>query len=53
MTIATLTGHCCLAYGDSYTAIMENGPAYDSKFAESVINSGNLVADPFEVFIFE
>ena len=51
MTIATLTGHCCLAYGDNYTAIMENGPSYDSKFAECVISSGNLVADPFEVII--
>ena len=31
MTLATLTGHCVLAYGEAYTAIMDNGPDADAE----------------------
>lgn len=49
MTIATLTGHCCLAYGNSYTAIMDNGPASKANMARTVQAAGEEVADPLEV----
>lgn len=49
MTIATLTGHCCLAYGNSYTAIMDNGPASKANVARTVQAAGEEVAEPVEV----
>lgn len=49
MTIATLTGHCCLAYGNSYTAIMDNGPASKANMAHTIQAAGEVVADPLEV----
>uniref|UniRef100_A0A2P2HXD0 Aminopeptidase W07G4.4 n=1 Tax=Hirondellea gigas TaxID=1518452 RepID=A0A2P2HXD0_9CRUS len=48
-TVATLTGHCCLAIGEGYTAIMENGPAKRARVATHVQNSGELMAEPVEV----
>lgn len=48
MTIATLTGHACLAVGN-YTAIMDNGPAKKVNFAQSVQQVGDEFGDPFEV----
>ncbi|XP_071532869.1 putative aminopeptidase W07G4.4 isoform X2 [Panulirus ornatus] len=49
MTIATLTGHCVLAYGEAYTAVMDNGPAHLAKMAQSLQTAGEEVADPFEI----
>lgn len=49
MTIATLTGHCCLAYGNSYSAIMDNGPASQAAVAHTIQAAGEEVADPLEV----
>ena len=34
-TIATLTGHACLAVGP-YSAVMDNGPAKQEKFAQKL-----------------
>ncbi len=33
LTVATLTGHCVLAYGESYSCAMDNGPAARDGFA--------------------
>lgn len=49
MTIATLTGHCCLAYGDSYSAIMDNGPANQAAVARKLQTAGEEVADLLEI----
>lgn len=49
MTIATLTGHACLAYGDEYTAILDNGPARMAGVSQKLQAAGDMVADPFEV----
>lgn len=49
MTIATLTGHCVLAYGEHYSAIMDNGPARLAGVAQKLQTAGDLVADPFEI----
>ncbi|MPC88388.1 putative aminopeptidase W07G4.4 [Portunus trituberculatus] len=49
MTIATLTGHCCLAYGNSYSAVMDNGPASQASIARTIQAAGEEVADPLEV----
>ncbi|KAK8751177.1 hypothetical protein OTU49_013277, partial [Cherax quadricarinatus] len=49
MTIATLTGHCVLAHGEAYTAIMDNGPAGLASMAQTLQAAGEDVADPFEI----
>ncbi|KAA0191588.1 aminopeptidase [Hyalella azteca] len=48
-TWATLTGHCCLAVGDGYTAIMDNGPAREADVARTVQEAGDAIAEPVEV----
>ena len=48
-TIATLTGHCCLAFGDNYSAVMDNGPARRLKTAENLQRAGDEIGDPFEI----
>jgi leucyl aminopeptidase len=48
-TIATLTGHCCLAVGDNYSVILDNGPAREIKTAESIQSAGHEIGDPFEI----
>lgn len=47
-TIATLTGHACLAVGP-YSAVMDNGPANKEGFARKLQETGELYGDPFEV----
>ncbi|XP_047475065.1 putative aminopeptidase W07G4.4 isoform X1 [Penaeus chinensis] len=49
MTIATLTGHCVLAYGEAYTAIIDNGSARLAGLSQKLQASGEEVADPFEI----
>jgi len=48
-TWATLTGHSCLAFGEHYTAIMDNGMARRSNMAQRLSGAGHKVADPFEI----
>ncbi len=48
-TIATLTGHCARAYGENYSAIMSNGPARHEQVDIRLQESGELIADPFEI----
>ena len=48
MTIATLTGHACLAVGD-YSTIMDNGPAERQQVARKVQEAGHVIGDMFEI----
>jgi len=48
MTIATLTGHACLAVGD-YSIIMDNGPAKAAGTALKVQEAGESIGDMFEI----
>ena len=47
-TIATLTEHVVLSYGDQYSAVMCNRPAKESRVDVSLQECGDLIADPFE-----
>ncbi|UJR27930.1 hypothetical protein I4U23_009190 [Adineta vaga] len=48
-TIATLTGHAARAYGDHYTAVMDNGPAREKRIAQRLQALGDDIGDPFEI----
>jgi len=48
MTIATLTGHACLAVG-GYSIIMDNGPAKAAGTAIKVQQAGENIGDMFEI----
>ncbi|RWS07973.1 aminopeptidase-like protein 6 [Dinothrombium tinctorium] len=48
-TIATLTGHACIAVGDNYSIIMDNGPARKKNISQLIQQAGDRVADPFEI----
>lgn len=47
-TIATLTGHACLAVGP-YSIVLDNGPAKRENFASSIQASGETVGDMLEI----
>ncbi|MEO0436757.1 MAG: leucyl aminopeptidase family protein [Pseudomonadota bacterium] len=47
-TLATLTGHAALALGP-YTALLENGPAYERALGAEIEGSGLLWGDPGQV----
>uniref|UniRef100_A0A1I8G1Z3 CYTOSOL_AP domain-containing protein n=1 Tax=Macrostomum lignano TaxID=282301 RepID=A0A1I8G1Z3_9PLAT len=47
-TVATLTGHAVLAYGQGYSIAMDNGPARRLGVAAKLQAAGDLIADPFE-----
>lgn len=47
-TIATLTGHACLAVGD-YTAIVPNGPYSRAGLHHKLQAKGELIGDQFDV----
>jgi leucyl aminopeptidase len=48
MTIATLTGHACLAVG-GYSAVMDNGPASKEDFAQKIQQGGIELGDAIEI----
>jgi len=48
-TVATLTGHSCIAFDEAYTACLDNGPAQRAGMSQRLIKAGHLVADPFEL----
>lgn len=48
-TIATLTGHACLAVGIGNSIAMDNGPARNAGHAERLKKLGDLIGEPFEV----
>lgn len=47
-TVATLTGHACLAVGD-YTAVMDNKVAENAGHGLSFCRSGEMIGDPAEI----
>jgi leucyl aminopeptidase len=47
-TIATLTGHVCLAVGN-YTAVMDNGPAKRENFSAKIQKNGEELGDMIEI----
>lgn len=47
-TVATLTGHACLAVGP-YTAVMDNGPARKENFATKIQQAGEELGDMIEL----
>ena len=49
MTVATLTGHACLAVGEPYSIVMDNGPAAKMNVARELQSSGHVMGDFFEV----
>jgi len=48
-TLATLTGHACLAVGEEYTIVLDNGPARVERTAHRLQEIGHPLSDPFEV----
>jgi leucyl aminopeptidase len=48
-TIATLTGHVIRAFGDSYTGILDNGPAKKEGVSLKLQQAGDESGDPFEI----
>lgn len=48
-TIATLTGHAFIAYGEGYSIAMDNGPARAAKHAERLQENGEHIGDPIEI----
>lgn len=47
-TVATLTGHACLAVGD-YTAVMDNKVAENAGHGLSFCKAGDILGDPAEI----
>jgi len=47
-TIATLTGHACLAVGD-YSTILDNGPARAKQTSLKIQAAGDEIGDMFEI----
>lgn len=50
MTIATLTGHACLAVGD-YSIVMDNSVAQRNGNGTKLQAAGHQIGDPFEISI--
>jgi len=48
-TIATLTGHACLAVGEPFSITMDNGPARLKKSSQTLQAAGDSIGDLFEV----
>lgn len=48
-TVATLTGHACIAVGDGYSIIIDNGPARAKNISGKLQAFGQEVGDMFEV----
>jgi len=48
-TIATLTGHACLAVGEPYSITLDNGPAKAKKTSQTLQQSGDQIGDLFEI----
>ena len=47
-TIATLTGHACIAFG-TYSGIVANGPYRKAKLDFKLAEMGELIGDQFDV----
>nr|ANJ04676.1 leucyl aminopeptidase [Nilaparvata lugens]APA33971.1 seminal fluid protein [Nilaparvata lugens] len=49
MTVATLTGHACLAAGNGYSIVMDNAVAREQKFSSKLQEAGQKIGNPFEI----
>lgn len=47
-TVATLTGHACIAHG-TYSIVIDNGPAREDRHAMRLKEIGDACGDPFEI----
>ena len=47
-TIATLTGHACIAFG-TYSGIVANGPYHKAKLDLKLAEMGEMIGDQFDV----
>lgn len=50
-TVATLTGHACLAAGEGYSIIMDNSVAREQDHARRLQHIGTSFGEPFEVSV--
>ena len=50
-TVATLTGHVIRCYGENYTSLLDNGPAWRAGVSKKIAEAGDLCGEPCEVFI--
>ncbi|OQV26212.1 putative aminopeptidase W07G4.4 [Hypsibius exemplaris] len=48
-TIATLTGHVCLAFGDAYSGVLDNGPARKNGNSRLLFDLAARIAEPVEL----
>uniref|UniRef100_A0A1E1X963 Putative aminopeptidase n=1 Tax=Amblyomma aureolatum TaxID=187763 RepID=A0A1E1X963_9ACAR len=48
-TIATLTGHACMAVGEGYSIIIDNGPSRSNAVSKVMQSAGDKIGDLFEV----
>ena len=50
-TVATLTGHVIRCYGENYTSLIDNGPAWRDGVSKHIAEAGDLCGEPCEVRI--
>lgn len=48
-TIATLTGHVIRCYGENYTSVIDNGPAWQANVSKQISEAADLCGEPAEV----
>jgi len=48
-TIATLTGHACIAVGEPFSITMDNGPARNDQASQKLQAAGDQIGDLFEI----
>lgn len=48
-TVATLTGHACMAVGDGYSVCIDNGPARAARHSYKLKEASEIIGDPFEI----
>ena len=48
-TVATLTGHVIRCYGDNYTSVLDNGPAWRDGVSRKIAEAGDVAGEPCEV----
>jgi len=48
-TLATLTGHVCLAFGGAYSGVLDNGPAREKGNSRLLFDLADKIAEPVEL----
>lgn len=49
LTMATLTGHACIAVGEPFSITLDNGPARAKTHSQTLQAAGDVIGDLFEV----